>query len=38
VNYLVTERIENIVPMLTEAVRSLSPTDKAMKAVRTEQL
>jgi uncharacterized protein (TIGR00730 family) len=38
VNYLETERVEDIVPMLIEATRSLSPADKAMKTVRTEQL
>jgi len=38
VNYLQTERVEDIVPILAEATRSLSPADKAMKTVRAEQL
>jgi uncharacterized protein (TIGR00730 family) len=38
VNYLATERVEDIVPMLREAVHSLSPSDKIMKVVRPEQL
>ena len=31
VSYLVTERVEDIVPMLTEAVQSIEESDKAMK-------
>jgi hypothetical protein len=32
VNYLVTERVEDIVPMLTAAVQSIAESDKAMKS------
>ena len=38
VNYLVAERVEDILPMLTKAAAALSEADKAMTAVNVEQM
>ena len=38
VNYLVADRVEDILPMLTEAARGVSEAEKAMKAADAEQM